>query len=60
MAPARPAPKQKRASEPEPEDPVLTAPLSGLDDDSLGILGAAFNGLHVQTPEGKAKEKETG
>ena len=34
--------------------------LSGLEDDSLGSLGAAFSGLHVQTPESKAKEEETG
>ena len=35
-------------------------PLSGLEDDSLGSLGAAFGRLHLRTPEGKAKEKETG
>ena len=33
--------------------------LRGLED-SLGSLGAAFSGLHVRTPESKAKEKETG
>ena len=35
-------------------------PLSGIEHDSLESLGAAFIGLHVQTPQSKAKEKETG
>ena len=34
-------------------------PLSGLEDDLLEGLGAAFSGLSVGTCEGKAKEKET-
>ena len=60
MAPAKRAPKPKLGSEPEPEDPVPSMPLTGLKHDSLGSLGAAFSGLHLRTPEGKAKEKETG
>ena len=49
------APKRKPAGEPEPEDPVPSVPLSGLEVDSLESLGAAFSELHVRTPEGKAK-----
>ena len=56
VASAKPAQKPK----PEPEDPVLSVPLSGLEDDPLRSLPAAFSGLPAQTPEGKAKEKETG
>ena len=59
VAPAKLAPKPKPVGEPEPEDPVPSVPLSGLEDDSLGSLGAAFSELHVRTPEGKAKEKDT-
>ena len=33
-------------------------PLSGLGDDSLEGLGAAFSGLSVGGPEGKEKQKE--
>ena len=33
-------------------------PLSGLGDDSLEGLGAAFSGFSVEGPEGKHKEKE--
>ena len=33
-------------------------PLTGLGDDSLEGLGAAFSGLSVGGPEGKEKEKE--
>ena len=32
----------------------------GVNNDSLGSLGAAFSELHVRTPEGKAKEEYTG
>ena len=60
VAPAKPAPKPKPGGEPEPEEPVPLVPLSGLEDDSLGSLGAAFSGLHVRIPKGKAEEKETG
>ena len=41
------------------ETTVPSVPLSGLEDDSLGSLGAAFSELHVRTAEGKAKEKDT-
>ena len=44
VVPAKPAPKPKPAGEPEPEDPVLSVPLSELEDDCLGSLGAAFSG----------------
>ena len=57
VAPARPAPKP-RPVEPEPEEPVPSVPLSGLGDDSLEGLGAAFSGISVGRPEGKEKEKE--
>ena len=58
VAPAKPAPTPKPAGEREPEDPVPSLPLSGLRDDSLDGLGAAFSGLSVRGPEGKEKEKE--
>ena len=58
VAPAKPAPAPKPAGEPEPEDPVASGPLSGLGDDSLEGLRAAFSGLSVGGPEGKEKEKE--
>ena len=48
--------KPKRAGEPEREEPSV--PLSGLGDDFLEGLGAAFSGLSVGGPEGKEKEKE--
>ena len=54
------AQKPKSLVEPEPENPVPSVPLSGLQDDSLGNLGAAFSELHVQTPEGKTNKKDTG
>ena len=57
VAPARPAPKP-RPSESEPEERVPSVPLSGLGDDFLEDLGAAFSGLSVGGPEGKEKEKE--
>ena len=58
VAPAMPAPAHKPAREPEPEVPVPSVPLSGLGDDSLEGLGAAFSGLSVGRPEGKEKEKK--
>ena len=58
VAPLKPAPAPKPAGEPEPEEPVPSVPLSGLGDDSLEGLGAAFSGLSVGGPEGKEKEKE--
>ena len=60
VTPARFTPKPKPAGETEPEDPVPSVPLIGLEDEPLGSLGAAFGELHVRTLEGKAKEKETG
>ena len=45
------------AGEPEPEEPVPSASLRGLGDDSLEGLGAAFSVLSVGGPEGKGKEK---
>ena len=57
VAPATPAPKQI-PGELKPEEPVLSVPLSGLGDDSLEGLGAAFSALSVKGPEGKEKEKE--
>ena len=48
VAPAKPAPEPKPAGEPEP-----SVPLSGLGDDSLEGLRAAFSGLSVGGPEGK-------
>ena len=60
VAQAKLVPKPKRAGEQEPADPVPSVPLSGLEDDALGFLGAAFSKLHVRTPKGKAKEKYTG
>ena len=60
MALAKLAQKPKLAGEPELHNLVPLVPLSGLEDDSLGSLGAAFSELHVRTPEGKAKEKDTG
>ena len=58
LAPAKPAPPPEPAGEPEPEEPVPSMPLSGLGDDSLEVLGAAFSGLSIRGPEGKEKEKE--
>ena len=58
MAPARPAPAPKPAGEPEPEEPVPSLPLSGLRDESLEGLRAAFSGLSERGAEGKEKEKE--
>ena len=58
MAAAMPAPAPKPAREPEPEALVPSVSLSGLRDDSLEGLGAAFSGLSVGGPEGKEKEKE--
>ena len=58
VAPAKPAPAPKPAGEPEPEEPVPSVPLSGLGDDSLEGLRAAFSGLTVRGPDGKEKEKE--
>ena len=58
VAPAKPAPAPKPAGEPEPEEPVPLVPLSGLGNDSLEGLRAAFSGLSVRGPEGKEKEKE--
>ena len=57
VAPAKPALKP-RPGEPEPEEPVPSVPSSGLVDDSLEGLGAAFRGLSVGGPEGKGKERE--
>ena len=58
LAPAKPAPASKPAGEPEPEEPVPSVPLSGLGDDSLEGLRAAFSGLSLRGPEGEEKEKE--
>ena len=58
VAPAKPAPAPKPAGELEPEGPVPSVPLSGMGDDSLDGLRAAFSGLSVPGPEGKEKEKE--
>ena len=58
VATAKPAPAPKPAGEPELEEPVPLVPLSGLGDDSLEGLRAAFNGLSVRGPEGKEMEKE--
>ena len=58
MAPAKQAPAPKPDGEPEPEEPVPSVPLSGLGDDSLEGLRAAFSALSVGGPEGKEKEKE--
>ena len=58
VTPAKPAPAAKPAGEPEPEEPVPSVPLSGLGDDSLEGLRAAFSALSVGGPDGKEKEKE--
>ena len=58
VAPAKQAPAPKPAGEPEPEERVPSVPLSGLGDDSLEGLRAAFSGLSLRGPEGKEKEKE--
>ena len=58
VAPAKPAPLPKPAGEPKRDKPVPSVPLSGLWDDSLEGLRAAFSGLSVGGPEGKEKEKE--
>ena len=58
VAPAKPAPAPKPAGERELEEPVPSVPLSGLRDDSLEGLRAAFSGLSVRGPVGKEKEKE--
>ena len=57
VARATPAPKP-RLGEPNPKEPVPSVPLSGLGDDSLEGLGAAFSGLSVGGPEGKEKRKD--
>ena len=57
-APAKPAQALEPACEPEPEEPVPSVTVSGLGDNSLEGLGAAFSGLSVGGPEGKEKEKE--
>ena len=57
VALGEPAPKP-RLDETEPEEPVPSLPFSGLGDESLAGLGAAFSGLSVRGPEGKTKEKE--
>ena len=58
VAPAKPAPAPKPAGELEHEDLVPSVPLSGLGNDSLQGLRAAFSGLTIRGPEGKKKEKE--
>ena len=58
VVPAKSAPAPKPAGEPEPEMLVPSVPLSGLGDDSLEGLRAAFSGLFVGGPEGIKKEKE--
>ena len=58
VAPAMPLPAPKPAGEPELEEPVPSVPLSGLGDDSLEGLGAAFSGPSVGGPARKEKEKE--
>ena len=58
VAPVKPAPAPKPAGEPEPEEPVPLVPLSGLRDDFLEGLRAAFSSLSVRGPGGKKKEKE--
>ena len=60
VAPAKLAPKPGPAGQLAPDNPVTSVPLSGLEDDSLGSLGAACSELHVRTPECKAKEKDIG
>ena len=57
VATAEAAPAPKPAGEPEPEGPVPSVPLSGLGDDSLEGLRAAFSGHSVGRPEGKEKKK---
>ena len=47
VTPAKPAPAPKSSGEPKPEEPVPSVPLSGLGDDSLEGLRAAFSGLTV-------------
>ena len=58
VAPAKPALAPKPAGEPEPEETVPSVPVSGLGDDSLEGLRAAFSVLSVGGPEGKKKEME--
>ena len=53
VAPAMPLPAPKPAGESEPEVPVPSVPLTGLGDNSLEGLGAAFSGLSVGGPESK-------
>ena len=57
VAPGGPAPKP-RLDETGPEEPVPSVPFSGLGDNSLEGLGAAFSGLSVRGPEGKEKDEE--
>ena len=57
VAPAKPAPAPKPAGDNEPEEPIPSVPLSGLWNDSLEGLGAAFSGLFVGGPECKEKKK---
>ena len=58
VAPAKPAPAPKRAGEPGPEVPIPSVPLSGLGNEFLQGLEAAFSGLSVRGTAGKEKEKE--
>ena len=58
LVPAKPVPAPKPPGEHEPEEAVPLVALSGLGEDSLEGLGAAFSGLSVEGPAGKEKEKE--
>ena len=57
VAPTRPT-HRPRPGEPEPEEPVPSVPLSGLGDDTLEGLVAAFSVVSVGGAEGKDEEKE--
>ena len=59
VAPAKLLPKPKPAAEPEREASLPSEPLPGLGDESLRSLGAALSELHLRTPQGKAKKKDT-